>query len=221
MAEVIDPALAATAGKPCDLGQDPSKYLERFEKRYEHTSLLADSIGIKDKPQKLRLTLLWGGQDFRQLAQNAGVVHTGENADTLENAIDKVREACKKHVTFQWPCTNSCTPNKVQNQSQNSQRNPISLQPSANLTRIRTQKDEQKNDALIFGTSDEELRQEALAKDFDYNALIKAALGYEQSRKASGTINSTDEVRQLTHTQDEVDDIVARVIAGEIQSPQT
>ncbi len=58
------------------------------------------------------------------------------------------------------------------------------------------------------------MRQEALAKDFDYNALIKAALGYEQSRKASGTIHSTDEVRQLTHTQDEVDDIVARVIAG-------
>ncbi len=99
MAEVIDPALA-TAGKPCDLGQDPSKYLERFEKWYEHTSLLADSIGVKDKPEKLRLTLLWGGQDFRQFAQNAGVVHTGEDADTFENAIDKVREACKKHVNL-------------------------------------------------------------------------------------------------------------------------
>ena len=61
-------------------------------------------------------------------------------------------------------------------------------------------KERAKKDALIFGTSDEKLRQEALAKDFDYNSLIKDALGYEQSRKASGTIHSTDEVRQLTHT---------------------
>ena len=64
MAEVIDPALA-TAGKPLELGQDPTKYLERFDLWYNHTSLLADSIGVKDKQQKLRLTLLWGGQDFR------------------------------------------------------------------------------------------------------------------------------------------------------------
>ena len=55
-----------------------------------------------------------------------------------------------------------------------------------------------------------------MAKDFDYNTLIKAALGYEQSRKASGTIRATaiDDVRQLTHTQEEVDNIVARVMAG-------
>ncbi len=54
----------------------------------------------KRQTTKLRLTLLWGGQDFRQFAQNAGVVHTGEGADTLENAIDKVREACRKHVNL-------------------------------------------------------------------------------------------------------------------------
>ena len=81
MAKVIDPALA-TARKPCEGGQDPSKYLERFDLWYDHTSLLADSIGVKDKQQKLRLTLLWGGQDFRQFAQNAGVVHTGEGEHT-------------------------------------------------------------------------------------------------------------------------------------------
>ena len=56
MAEVIDPALA-TAGKPLELGQDPTKYLERFDLWYNHTSLLADSIGVEDKQQKLRLTL--------------------------------------------------------------------------------------------------------------------------------------------------------------------
>ena len=41
MAEVIDAALAK-AGKQCDLGNDPAKYLERFEEWYGHTSLLAD-----------------------------------------------------------------------------------------------------------------------------------------------------------------------------------
>ena len=51
MAEVIDPALA-TAGKVCELGTDPSKYLEKFEDWYEHTSLLALEIGIKDDGQK-------------------------------------------------------------------------------------------------------------------------------------------------------------------------
>ena len=50
MAEVIDPALA-TAGKPLELGQDPTKYLERFDLWYNRTSLLADSIGVKDKQQ--------------------------------------------------------------------------------------------------------------------------------------------------------------------------
>lgn len=49
-------------------------------------------------------------------------------------------------------------------------------------------------DAIIFGTLDERLRQEALAKDLDYPALMKAALGYEQSRKASGTIKASTTV---------------------------
>ena len=47
-------------------------------------------------------------------------------------------------------------------------------------------KERAKKDALIFSTSDEELRQEALAKDPDHNTIIKAALGYKQSCKASG-----------------------------------
>ena len=99
MAEVIDPALA-TAGKPLELGQDPTKYLERLDFWYNHTSLLADSIGEKDKQQKLQLTLLWGGHDIPQFAEDAGVVHKEEGADTLENAIEKVREACRKHVNL-------------------------------------------------------------------------------------------------------------------------
>ena len=57
MTEVIDAALA-TAGKPCDLSDDPSKYLEKFEEWYEHTSLLADSIGVKDSPETETYTSL-------------------------------------------------------------------------------------------------------------------------------------------------------------------
>jgi len=66
MAKIINAALA-TAGKPCDLGDDPSKYLEKFEEWYEHTSLLADSISVKDKAQKLRLTLLREEKTFINL----------------------------------------------------------------------------------------------------------------------------------------------------------
>ena len=95
MTETIDAALA-TAGKPCDLGDDPSKYLEKFEEWYEHTSLLADSIGVKDKAPKLRLTLLWGGKDFRKFTKDAGLA----NEDTLDAAITKIRAHCSKHVNL-------------------------------------------------------------------------------------------------------------------------
>ena len=54
MTEVID-AASVTAGKPCELGTDPAKYLETFEGWHEDTSLLADAIGIKQDEQKLRL----------------------------------------------------------------------------------------------------------------------------------------------------------------------
>ena len=72
-------------------------------------------------------------------------------------------------------------------------------------------------DTIIFGTSDEHLRQEALAKDLDYPALMKAALGYEQSRKASGTIKASttlDTASNVMYTEDQIEDIVSHVIAG-------
>ena len=99
MSEVVDPALA-TAGKTCDLGTDPSKYLEKFEDWYEHTSLLADSIGVKDKKQKLCLLLLWGGRQFRKFAKEAKVTTEGDTPDTLEQAITKIREQCGAHVNL-------------------------------------------------------------------------------------------------------------------------
>ena len=44
------------------------------------------------------------------------------------------------------------------------------------------------NDALIFGTSDEQLRREALAKDFNLSQITTADVGYEQSRKSAGLL---------------------------------
>ena len=52
-------------------------------------------------------------------------------------------------------------------------------------------KDCARKDAYIFGTTDDKLRQEAPAKDFTYEQVMKAALGYEQSRRASGTIKQS------------------------------
>ena len=66
-------------------------------------------------------------------------------------------------------------------------------------------------DAVIFGTSDEPLRQEVLAKDLDYPALMKAPLGYEQLHKASSTIKAStalDTESNVMYTEDQIEGIV-------------
>ena len=78
-------------------------------------------------------------------------------------------------------------------------------------------------DAIIFGTSDDKLRKEALAKDVDLTTLTKIALGYEQSRKSCGTMKTTEEPIQRintpgTYTQEQVDQIVARIMVGKYSS---
>ena len=99
MSEMIDARLA-TAGKPCDLGNDPSKYLEHFEDWYDHTSLLADSIGIKDNAQKLKLFLLWGGRQFCRFAKESGVTTEGTTPDNLEAAIANIRKQGGEYVNL-------------------------------------------------------------------------------------------------------------------------
>ena len=71
MTEVIDAALAM-AGKPCELGTDPAKYVEKYEDWYEHTSLLANAIDIKQHEQKLRLILLWGKKNLEKQSKMLG-----------------------------------------------------------------------------------------------------------------------------------------------------
>ena len=90
MATVIDAALAS-AGKPCNLGTDPSKYLEKFEDWYEHTALLLEAVGITDTKQQLRLLLLWGGKDLRRFSKEAAVKTTAPDEDDLTSAVNKIR----------------------------------------------------------------------------------------------------------------------------------
>ena len=61
-------ATVATAGKECQLGTDPAKFLERFEDWYEHHDLLADTMGVEAN-KKLKLLLLWSGKEFRKFAK--------------------------------------------------------------------------------------------------------------------------------------------------------
>lgn len=212
MAEVIDPALA-TAGKICDMGNDPSKYLERFEDWYEHTSLLADSISIKDNKQKLRLILLWGGKHFRKFAKEAGVVTDGDTPDSLADAITKVRSKCGDHVNLSMAIFKLMHARQGTKSITEFAREVEDLATQCQFTEQPYTKERAMKDAIIFGTADDKLRQEALAKDYQYAQLMKVAMGYEQSRRASGTIKSTSG-EAVMYTQQDVDSIVSRVLSG-------
>ena len=221
MAEMIDAALA-TAGKPCELGNDPSKYLERFEDWYEHASLLADSIGVKDATQKLKLILLWGGRHFRRLVKDAEVKTDGETPDTLASALTKIRKQCGEHVNLSMSMFKLMHARQGTKTVTEFSREIDDLAERCQFTTHPYTKDRAMKDAFIFGTSDDKLRQEALAKDFTYAQVMKSALGYEQSRRASGAIKQTsgEDVRKVTYNQEEVDAIVARVIAGKYSNRQ-
>jgi hypothetical protein len=213
--EVIDAALA-TAGKPCELGTDPSKYLERFNDWYEHTSLLADSVGIKNGNQKLRLVLLWGGKDFRKFGKDAGVTLDGDNPDELDGAIKKFRDKCGSHVNLAMAMFKLMHAKQGTKTVTEFAREVDAIATECQFDTQPYTKERAMKDAIVFGTSDDKLRHEALAKDLDLDSLLRVALGYEQSRRSSGTIKTTtgDDVRQVKYTQDDVDNIVARVVAG-------
>ena len=220
MTEVIDATLA-TAGKSCNLGNDPSKYSEKFEDWYDHTSLLADSIGVKNEKQKLSLILLWGGRDFRKHCKDAGVITATEATeeapvDDLNGAIEKIRKHFSDSVNL------SMAMFKLMHVKQGTK---SVIEFLTEIDELATQcqfvknpytKERAMKDAYIFGTSDDKLRKDALAKDLDFKTLKTTALGYEQSRNASGQITSVAEasVKQLSYSQAQVDEIVARVMAG-------
>ena len=218
MAEGIDPSFA-TAGKPCHLGNEPATYLDTFDEWLEETSLLTRSLGIKYDTQKLNLMLLWGGRELRRLAKAAGEDVETKPPPTYGSALARIRAHCGTHVNL------SMTMFRLMHARQGdktvmeflNELDVLSTQCQLDTypyTRERAQKD-----AFIFGTSDDRLRQEALAKDLDLQALVKTALGYEQSRKSSTAIKAEagDQVRKL-YSEDEVEEIVARVTKGRYSS---
>ena len=214
MAEVIDAALA-TAGTPCVLGTDPSKFLEKFEDWYEHTSILADAVGVKREDQKLKLMILWGGKDFRKTVKDANVITTGETKDSLDQALVKIRDKFGKHVNLTMGMY-KLMHIKHGSKSLTMFRHEVEeLAVQCQFEQHPYNKERAIRDAIIFGTTDEKLRKEALAKDVDLETLTKAALGYEQARKSFGTISKNEDVKKVkTYTQKEVDNIVAKVTAN-------
>ena len=203
--------MLASAGKPCHFGTDPAKYLCIFEEWYEHSDLLADSMGCDDAGQKLKLLLLWGGREFRLHAKAAGVDETS----TLKDALVKIRAYCGQYVNL------SMAMFKLMHASQQGKsvteftQELEELATQCQFTSVPYTKERAMKDAFIFGTSDEKLRQEALAKDPDYKTLLKTALSYEQSRRSSGAIKmeGATPVQQVsTCSHEEVADMVARLV---------
>ena len=93
-------ATLAIAGKPCELGTDPTRYLDIFDDWYEHANLLVNSLGVRDDTQKLNLLLLWGGRELRKLAKTTGVDTEAEPPTTCKAAVTKIQAHCGKHVNL-------------------------------------------------------------------------------------------------------------------------
>jgi len=216
-------ASVATAGAVCELGTDPARFLECFENWYEHHSLLADTVGVQDNA-KLKVLLLWGGKDFRKFAKDAGVVSEGETTDTLAAAIVKLRTKCGSHVNL------SMAMFKLMHAKQGTKTMTEFTNEIEELA-VRCQfdshpynKERAMKDALIFGTSDEQLRREALAKDYDLKQITDAALGFEQSRKSAGAIKKElaqepEDCRRM-YTENQVEELVAKLQAGKFSFQQ-
>ena len=209
-------AAVATAGTPCLLGTDPAKFLEKFEDWYEHHDLLAETVGVHVN-KKLNILLLWGGKEFRKFAKDTGVIANGDTPDTLAAAIGKIREQCGSHVNLSMAMFKLMHAKQGMKSFTEFANEVDELASQCQLDKNPYTKERAYKDALIFGTSDEVLRKEALAKDFDLKQLRQAALGYEQSRKSAGKIKqeqSQDEACRRMYTEAQVNEVVSKITAG-------
>ena len=152
--------------------------------------LLVSSLGVKDDTQKLNLLLLWGGRDLRKLAKAAGVDTESDPPPTSKAAITKIRAHCKQHVNLSMAVFRLMHTRQGERTVTEFLDELDSLSTQCQFDTNPYTQERAKKDAFIFGTSDERLRQEALAKDPDLQTLVKTAMGYEQARKSSGTIQA-------------------------------
>ena len=169
-------ATVATAGKECQLGTDPAKFLERFEDWYEHHDLLADTMGVETN-KKLKLLLLWGGKEFRKFAKDAGVVSEGNAQDTLDAAVGKLRTKCGSHVNLSMAMFQLMHAKQGTKTITEFSNEIEELAIQCQLDKNPYTKERAIKDAIIFGTSDEQLRREALAKDFDLKQIRDCCQG--------------------------------------------
>ena len=214
MAEVIDPALHGHSRKTMLTWKWPlqvSGTIRGLVWTYHPTSRLNRSQRPSSKTQ------------FRKVTKEAGVTTEGDTADTLESALQKIRTKCGKHVNLSMAIFKLMHARQGTKSVTEFEREIDELTDQCQFDTTPYDKDRARKDAFIFGTADDKLRQEALGKDFAYEQVMKAALGYEQSRRASGTIkqSSGEDVRQITYSQDDVDSIVARVLAGKYSKRQS
>jgi hypothetical protein len=172
--------------------------------------------------------LLWGGKDFRKMAKDAEVITTGDAVDTLAQALTKIRTQCGGHVNLTMAMYKLMHIKQGTKSFTQFKREVEELAVQCQFETNPYTKSRAIKDAIIYGTSDEKLQKEALAKDVDLAALTKAGLGYEQARKSHGAMKSSEScnVRRVeqkshskdTYTKEEVDEIVARVTAGKYSS---
>ena len=145
--------------------------------------------------------------------RNAGVVHETEEAgaakDSLETALVKIRASCAQHVNLTMAMYKLMHVKQGTKSVTEFAKEVETLAQQCQLDTVNYTQERAKKDAYIYGTSDEKLRQEALAKDMNYATLLQTATSYEQSRKSSGVIKSEETVRQVLGEED-VEAMVAR-----------
>ena len=167
--------------------------------------------------------LLWGGRDFCKTVKEAQVILEGDSKDILDQAIEKIRTQCGHHVNSTMAMYKLMYVQQGMKTFTQFAREVEELAPQCQFDSVPYTKERAMKDAIIFSTSDDKLHKGALAKDVDLTTLTKTALGYEQSRKGCGTMKTTEEPIQCintssTYTQEQVDPIVARIMAGKYSS---
>ena len=102
--------------------------------------------------------------------------------DILDLAIEKIRIQCGRHVNSTMAMYNLMHVQEGTKTFTQFARKVEELATHCQFDTVPCTKERAMKDAIIFGTSDDKLRKEALAKDVDLTTLTKTALGYEQSR---------------------------------------
>ena len=197
MAVVIDPALASV-GKELILGNDPASFRRKFDDWYEHHALLAEATGVTDAQQRLKLLMLWGGKDFLTFSNEAGVMASGEGADTLEEAVNKIRTKAGSHANLSMAMYNLLHHEQGTKTVTQYAKEIAQLAEQCQLDTQPYTKDRAMRDAMLFGTSDNKLRTDGLAHDLSYDRLLKSALSYEQSRQAASQITAASHQEEIS-----------------------